>query len=104
MSATTVSYTTEEFVRRAVGRALAGRYQGRALCSSCLVGLTLERLHAGWRRSEVEVAMGKVFEKPGVLTGAPAGPCARCQRPLPCLGHATMGEGPGRGNVAITHE
>lgn len=88
--ATTITYTTEDFVRRAVGRVLAGKYEGGAVCSSCLVGMTLERLPAGWRRSEIELAMGKVFEIPGAaLNCMPIGPCARCQRPMPCLGRSS---------------
>lgn len=78
-------YTTEGFIRRAVGGVLEGAYQGRGVCSACLVGMTLERLHRGWRRSEVELAMGKVFEAPAPLSDMPAGPCGRCRRPSRCL-------------------
>jgi hypothetical protein len=81
----TITYTTEEFIRRAVDGVLGGRYRGRAVCSSCLVGLALERLHAGWRRSEVDTAMAKVFTSPGALSLVPIAPCARCRRPAPCL-------------------
>ena len=82
-----VTYTTEEFVRRLVGRLLGGRYRGRAVCASCLVGMTLERLHAGWRKSEIEQAMDKVFAAPGSLDVMPGGPCARCRRPSPSIGN-----------------
>ena len=78
-------YTTEGFIRRAVGGVLDGTYRGRGVCSACLVGMTLERLHRGWRRSEVEVAMDKVFKTPAPLGDMPAGPCGRCRRPTPCL-------------------
>jgi hypothetical protein len=81
----TISYTTEGFVRRAVGRAL-DQYQGGIVCSACLVRMALERLHAGWRRSEIERAMEKVFEVPGALNRISTGPCARCNRAMPCLG------------------
>ena len=80
------TYTTEDFVRRMVGRLLGGRYRGRAVCASCLVGMTLERLHTGWRKSEIEQAMEKVFKTPGALKAMSDGPCARCKRPTPCLG------------------
>ena len=83
----TISYTTEGFVRRAVGRAL-DKYQGQIVCSVCLVRMTLERLHAGWRKSEIERAMQKVFEVPGALNRFSTGPCARCSRAMPCLGQA----------------
>jgi hypothetical protein len=78
-------YTTEGFIRRAVGGVLDGTYRGRGVCSACLVGMTLERLHRGWRRSEVELAMDKVFKAPAPLGDMPAGPCGRCRRPTPCL-------------------
>ena len=84
--ATAVTYTTEDFVRRTVGRLLRGRYQGGVVCSGCLVGMTLERLHTGWRKSEIEQAMEKVFSVPGALGSVSDGPCARCKRPNPCIG------------------
>jgi hypothetical protein len=83
---TAVTYTTEEFVRRTVGRLLGGLYHGRPVCSGCLVGMTLERLHTGWRKSEIEQAMEKVFVTPGTLGPASSGPCARCKRPNRCIG------------------
>jgi hypothetical protein len=87
---TTITYTTEDFVRRTVGGLLRGRYHGAAVCSPCLVGMTRERLHPGWRKSEIEHAMEKVFSAPGVLGGVSSGPCARCKRPNPCIGeHAS---------------
>jgi hypothetical protein len=83
---TAATYTTEDFVRLTVGPLLRGPYRGRAVCSRCLVGMTLERLHAGWRKSEIEHAMEKVFGAPGALGRVSDGPCARCKRPEPCLG------------------
>ena len=83
---TAAAYTTEEFVRRTVAGLLRGRYRGGAVCSRCLVGMTLECLHAGWRRSEIEHAMEKVFAAPGALGHESGGPCARCKRPGPCIG------------------
>lgn len=82
---TAATYTTEDFVRFTVGRLLRGRYRGGAVCSRCLVGMTLERLHAGWRKSELEHAMEKVFNAPGALESVAGGPCARCKRPEPCI-------------------
>ena len=82
----TITYRTEDFVRRAVGSVLHGKYQGGFVCSSCLVGLTLERLHVGWRKLEIELAMEKVFKAPGAVNYVPTCPCARCKRPMPCLG------------------
>ncbi len=81
-----VTYTTEDFVRRAVGRLLHDKYHGGVVCSWCLVGMTLERLHTGWRKSEIVQAMEKVFKTPGALKAMSDGPCARCKRPTPCLG------------------
>jgi hypothetical protein len=51
--------------------------------------MTLERLHTGWRRSEIELAMGKVFTIPGALDRLPTGACARCKRSMPCLGRSS---------------
>jgi hypothetical protein len=83
---TAATYSTEDFVRRTVGGLLRGRYRGAAVCSRCLVGMTLESLHAGWRKSEIEHAMEKVFSVPGTLGRVSDGPCARCKRPEPCIG------------------
>lgn len=84
---TAATYTTEDFVRRTVaGLLLRGRYRRGAVCSRCLVGMTLESLHAGWRKSEIEHAMEKVFAAPGALGHVLGGPCARCKRPEPCIG------------------
>jgi hypothetical protein len=84
--AAAVTYTTEDFVRRTVGRMLRGRYRGGRVCAACLVGMTLERLHTGWRKSEIEPAMEKVFGAPGALGSVSSGLCARCKRSSPCLG------------------
>ena len=87
---TATTYTTEDFVRRMVGRLLRGRYQGAMVCAVCLVGMTLERLHTGWRKSEIEQAMEKVFGAPGALGSVSDGPCARCKRPSASIGeHAS---------------
>ena len=83
---TAVTYTTEDFVRRTIGRLLRGRYHGRLVCSGCLVGMTLERLHTGWRKSEIEQAMERVFSAAGALGSVSSGSCARCKRPNPCIG------------------
>lgn len=37
-----MTYTTEEFVRREVGRLLRVDYRGKFLCPSCLVKLALD--------------------------------------------------------------
>lgn len=81
----TITYTTEDFVRRAVGRLLRDQGPGHVVCAGCLVGMTLERLHTGWRKSEIEQAMDKVFKTPQAFRGVVSGPCARCKRPTPCL-------------------
>jgi hypothetical protein len=48
--------------------------------------MTLERLHPGWRQSEIERAMDKVSETPGAITYLPTCICALCQKTMPCLG------------------
>ncbi len=81
-----MTYTTEDFVRREVGDLLRGEYRGKFLCSACLVKMTLERLHTGWRKSEIARAMGKVFDAPGAIKSLPSSQCANCQKTMPCLG------------------
>jgi hypothetical protein len=81
-----MTYTTEDFVRREVGGLLRGEYRGKFLCSTCLVKMTLERLHTGWRKSEIARAMGKVFDAPGAIKSLPSSQCANCQKTMPCLG------------------
>ena len=61
-------YSTEDFVRRAVGGIFRGdKYRGKFVCLPCLVTMTLERLHSGWRQSEIERAMDTVFQSPAAL-------------------------------------
>jgi hypothetical protein len=61
-----MTYNTEDFVRRAAGGIIRGdKYRGKFVCSPCLVTMTLERLHPGWRQSEIERAMDKVSKTPG---------------------------------------
>jgi hypothetical protein len=82
-----MTYTTEEFVRREVGDLLRGRYRGKFLCSECLTKLTLERLHTGWRKSEITRAMDKVYAAPGVpMENRASFLCAHCGKTKPCLG------------------
>ena len=72
------------------------------MCLPCLVRMTLERLHPGWRQSEIERAMDKVSETPGAITYLPTFICALCQKTLPCLG-APLGEGGQRGFRQTLH-
>jgi hypothetical protein len=82
-----MTYSTEDFVRRAAGGILRGdQYRGKFVCLPCLVTMTRERLHPGWRQSEIERAMDKVSETPGAITYLPTFICALCQKTRPCLG------------------
>jgi hypothetical protein len=82
-----MTYSTEDFVRRAAGGILRGnKYRGKFVCLPCLVTMTLERLHAGWRQSEIERAMDTVFQSPGALRSVPTFFCAGCRKTMPCLG------------------
>ena len=82
-----MTYSTEDFVRRAAGGILRGdKYRGKFVCLPCLVTMTLERPHSGWRQSEIERAMDKVFKTPGANTDLPTFICALCQKTMPCLG------------------
>ena len=82
-----MTYNTEDFVRRAAGGILRGdKYRGKFVCLPCLVSMTLEHLHPGWRQSEIERAMDKVSKTPGAIICMPTFICALCQKTVPCLG------------------
>ena len=81
-----MSYSTENFVRRAVVGLLRGKYAGTFLCSGCLITLTHRHMQRGWRKSEIERSMEAVFKSPQSLTRVPTSICAICQKTTPCLG------------------
>ena len=81
-----MTYATEDFVRRAVASLLRGEYAGKFVCSPCLITLTHQHMHRGWRKSEIERSMGEVFKSPGALTCMPTLSCAVCAKTRPCLG------------------
>ena len=65
-----MTYTTEEFVRRELRSILRGdTYRTRFVCLPCLVTMTLERLHPGWRKSEITRAVDRIYATPGGLYG-----------------------------------
>ena len=80
-----MTYTTEEFVRRAVlGILRRDKYRGRFVCLTCLVAMTLESLHRGWRKSEIMGAMDKAYAAPGIpMESRAAFLCAHCGKPRP---------------------
>jgi hypothetical protein len=46
-----MTYTTEEFVRGELRSIFRGdAYRNKFVCLTCLVSMTLERLHPGWRK------------------------------------------------------
>jgi hypothetical protein len=83
-----MTYTTEEFVRRAIlGILRKDKYRGRFVCLTCLVTMTLENPHPGWRKSEIARAMDKVYAAPGIPMESRASfLCAHCRKTMPCLG------------------
>jgi hypothetical protein len=82
-----MTYSTEDFVRRAVAGILRGdKYRGMFVCLPCLVTMTLKRLHSGWRQSEIEGAMDKVSKTPGAINYLPTFTCVVCTKTRPCLG------------------
>lgn len=83
-----MTYTTEEFVRRELRSILHGdTYRKKFVCLGCLVTMTQERLHTGWRKSEITRAMDRVYATPGPsLAPQVAGACAHCRKTMPCLG------------------
>jgi hypothetical protein len=82
-----MTYTTEEFVRRALHGILRGdKYRNRFLGLTCLVTMTQESLHPGWRKSEIARAMDKIYGAPGIpMESRAAFLCAHCRKMKPCL-------------------
>jgi hypothetical protein len=81
-------YTTEQFVRRAVGELLRGDAHGKFWCQMCLATFALETLGAGYLKRDIGRALDKVFEAPSPLNRIPAFVCAQCGRTMLCLGGA----------------
>jgi hypothetical protein len=77
---------TDELVGREVGKLLRVDYRGKFLCSSCLVKLVRDTLGTSYTTSEMDLAMEKVFDSPGVLMRIPAFICAECMKTMPGLG------------------
>src|SRR6266567_9383388 len=75
-----MSYSTENFVRRAVVGLLRGVYAGKFLCSACLITLTHQHMQRGWRKSEIERSMDAVFKSPEPLTCMVPSICALSAR------------------------
>ncbi len=83
-----MTYTTEELVRREVGKLLRVDYPGQPICSLCLVKHSRQTFGTGYTKSQIERAIDKVFESPGALTRLPTFICAVCGKTMPCLSAA----------------
>jgi hypothetical protein len=83
-----MTYTTEEFARRELRSILRGdTYRNRFVCLPCLVPMTLERLHPGWRKSEIMRAVDRIYATPGdAMVSRAAVVCAHCGKTMPGLG------------------
>jgi hypothetical protein len=83
-----MTYTTEEFVRHSLQRILRSvKYRNTFVCLPCLVAMTLESLHPGWRPAEITRAMDRVYATPGIpMESRAAFRCAACRNVKPCLG------------------
>ena len=83
-----MTYTTEEFVRRELRSILRGAtYRNRFVCLTCLVPMTLERLHPGWRKWEITRAVDRIYATlGGSMASRAAVVCAHCGKRMPCLG------------------
>ena len=81
-----MSYSTENFVRRAVAGLLRGEYVDKFLCVACLTTLAHQHMQRGWRKSEIERSLDAVFQSPAPLTCMPTSLCAVCLKTTPCLG------------------
>ncbi len=81
-----MTYTTEDLVRRQVGKLLRVDYRGKCLCSACLVTLVSAVFGTAHSKARIEQAMDKVFASPGALMLIPPLlACAKCGETLPCL-------------------
>jgi hypothetical protein len=80
-----MTYTTEELVRREVGKLLRVDYPGKPLCLLCLVKHIRQTFSTGYTKSQIERAIDKVFESPGALTRLHTFICAVCGKTMPCL-------------------
>ena len=83
-----LTYTTEAFVRHSLQRILRSvKYRNTFVCLPCLVAMTLESLHPGWRPAKITRAMDRVYAAPGVpMESRAAFRCAACRNVKPCLG------------------
>ena len=81
-----MTYTTEEFVRRELRSILRGDvYRNRFVCLTYLATMTLERLHPGWRKSEITRAVDLSATPGDSMASRAAAVCAHCGKTMPCL-------------------
>jgi hypothetical protein len=80
-----MTYTTEAFVRHSLHRILRSvKYRNSFVCLPCLVTMTLESLHRGWRPSEITRALDRIYAAPGVpMESRAAFRCAHCRNVKP---------------------
>jgi len=78
----------DQFVRHSLHRTLRSvKYRNSFLCLRCLVTMTLENLHPGWRPSEITRALDRIYAAPGIpMESRAAFRCAHCRNVKPCLG------------------
>ena len=80
-------YTVGDFIRRVVDSLLRGNYQGKFLCSRCLIKLTKDNLDKSYTKFDIAQALDDVLKIPGAITYLPTAVCALCtRRKMPCLG------------------
>ena len=64
-----MTYTTEEFVRHSLQRILRSvKYRNTFVCLPCLVAMTLQSLHPGWRPAEITRATAAAFVSAGLIS------------------------------------
>jgi len=81
-----MTYTTEHFVRLEVGKLLRVEYQGKGLCSACLVRFVSAAFGTAHTKAQIRKAMRGMFAAPGALTRIPTTfPCGECGKLRPCL-------------------
>jgi hypothetical protein len=78
--------TTDDFFRFIVGGLLRGDYNGKSVCSPCLVKLIRERLRTNYSTLKIERALGAAFKSPSALKRMPSFVCDQCGKTAACLG------------------
>jgi hypothetical protein len=74
-----MSDTTEDAIRREVGKLLRVDYCGKFMCTSCLLKLAVERFGTTVHtRGQIERVLDVIFRSPGAPRRVPTFVCDQC--------------------------